>query len=113
MSSGISAAFSFLLPTVLHEIFKVPIKGAVATGFAVAYVINFALLRAFVFRSTNALRQDAVRYLFVNGIFRILEYLFFIFLFDFVSMNYMLAVLLVLATSTVIKFFGYRRIFAS
>lgn len=111
MTSGLSATLSFILPTLLHELLGLPIKGAVATGFAAAYICNFLLLRTFVFKSMNTFRSDVIRYLVVNGAFRLAEYALFLVLLDVAGINYVLAVFLVLTVSTVLKFFGYRRIF--
>lgn len=113
LSSGMSAALSFILPVALHELGGVAERVAVAIGFACAYLFNFAMLRLFVFRSGNTLRQDALRYLPMNGAFRLAEYGAFLFLNSVLLLNYALAVFIVLTVSTVLKFFGYRRIFGS
>lgn len=111
VSSGMSAALSFVLPITLHELGGIGERVAVAIGFASAYLFNFLMLRLFVFRSRNSLRADALRYLPTNGAFRLAEYSAFLALNLLLSVNYALAVFIVLAVSTVLKFFGYRRVF--
>lgn len=111
LSSGLSATLSFLLPIALHEAGRVPERLAVAIGFVLAYLFNFAMLRMFVFRSRNSLGTDALRYLPLNGVFRLVEYGGFLFLEGALSLGYIASMFTVLTISTVLKFFGYRRLF--
>ena len=111
LSSGLSAALSFMLPIALHEAGGVPERVAVAIGFVSAYIFNFAMLRLFVFRSRNSLRTDVLRYLPINGAFRLGEYGAFLLLEETLSLGYIASLFIVLAISTALKFFGYRRMF--
>lgn len=111
MTSGLSAALSLGLPVLLHEGLGIAVQIAVATGFATSYLANFVMLRSFVFRSQKSLKADLPRYLVVNGSFRVIEYFAFLGLYEGLSMNYALAVLIILTLSTIMKFFGYRRLF--
>ena len=111
LSSGLSATLSFLLPIALHEAGDVPERLAVAIGFVSAYIFNFAMLRLFVFRSRNSLRTDLLRYLPLNGAFRLGEYGAFLLLEETLSLGYIASMFIVLAISTALKFFGYRRVF--
>ena len=111
VSTGFSATMSFGLPIILHEWLGVAQKPSVAIGFATAYVGNIALLRLFVFRSTGSWLGQLARYIPVNGCFRIVEYLGFVVLLDHFGLDYRLAMLAVLGTSSLIKFFAYRLIF--
>ena len=112
MSSGLSAMLSFALPVMLHEFLLVPVRVSVAIGFATSYLLNFLMLRSFVFRSANSLRGDASKYLVVNGAFRLAEYFAFLGLNEGIGIDYAAAVLIVLTLSTIMKFFGYRRLFS-
>lgn len=111
LSSGLSGMLSFLLPIALHEIGGVPERLAVAVGFVSAYIFNFAMLRLFVFRSRNSLRADTLRYLPLNAAFRLAEYGGFLLLEGMLSLGYIASLFIVLTISTVLKFFGYRRVF--
>lgn len=111
VSSGLSAALSFVTPIVLHEIGGLPERLSVGIGFASALTFNFLMLRVFVFRSRNSLRTDALKYLPINGAFRATEYLAFLVLNLVFSLSYIVSMFLVLSVSSALKFFGYRRIF--
>lgn len=111
VSTGLSAVLSFGLPIALHEYFGVAEKTGVAIGFAAAYVGNIVLLRVFVFRSQGSWRQQLARFIPANAVFRLLEYGAFLLLFERLGLDYRLAVLIVLGTSTLVKFFAYRLIF--
>ena len=111
LSSGLSATLSFLLPIALHEAGGFPEPLAVGIGFVSAYIFNFATLRLFVFRSRNSLRADLVRYLPLNGAFRLGEYCAFLVVDEAHSLGYIASMFIVLAISTALKFFGYRRVF--
>ncbi len=113
MTSGLSAALSLGLPVLLHEGLGIAVQISVAIGFATSYLANFVMLRSFVFRSQKSLKGDLWRYLVVNGSFRVIEYFAFLGLYEGLSMNYALAVLIILTLSTIMKFFGYRRLFGS
>jgi putative flippase GtrA len=111
ISSGMSATLSLALPILLHEVGKVDENAAVAVGFVSAYVMNFFMLRVFVFKSKGGIFSQIVKYVPVNGFFRLAEFSFFLILNNLLSLNYILAVASVLFVSTVLKFFGYRRLF--
>lgn len=111
VSTGFSAALSFGLPIALHEWLGMGERIAVATGFAAAYIGNIVLLRLFVFRSRGSWRKQLVRYIPVNGAFRLAEYLSFLLLFERAGLDYRIAMLVVLAFSAGLKFFIYRWIF--
>ena len=111
LSTGFSAAMSFGVPVLLHEYADMPQRLAVAIGFFAAYVGNIVLLRLFVFRSKGSWRAQVLRYIPTNGVFRLCEYFAFLGLFEKLGLDYRVALLLVLGTSSVIKFFAYRLIF--
>lgn len=106
-----SALLSFLLPILLHEKAGLGERTAVGLSFAVAYVFNFLTLRRLVFASRASLGRDLWRYALVNALFRIAEFLAFAALRSAEILSYAAALLLVLAVSTLIKFFAYRRLF--
>ena len=111
-STGLSAGFTFGFPVLLHEWGGVSEKVSVGVGFATAYLLNILLLRLFVFRSKGSWRAQLTRYLPMNGLFRFAEYLTFIVLLEKLGIDYRVAMLAVLGTSAIIKFFAYRWVFA-
>ena len=111
VSSGASAAVSLGLPVLLHEAFGVEQKLAVAISQASILLLNFLMIRLFVFRSKSTARRDLAYYVGSAVAFRGLEYLLFLALFELASLHYFLALLLTLAVSTVVKFGWYRFLF--
>ena len=111
VSSGASAAVSLGLPVLLHEAFGVEQKLAVAISQASVLLLNFLMIRLFVFRSKSTAKRDLAYYVGSAVAFRGLEYLLFLALFELASLHYFLALLLTLAVSTVVKFGWYRFLF--
>ena len=111
ISTGFSSACSVVLPIALHEGLGINERFAVATGFLAAYFGNMLLMRIFVFKSTNDLRQDIPRFIIANGIFRLAEYCAFLVLLAWTSLTYIIALVIVLSISAVLKFHSYRRLF--
>ena len=111
VSSGASAAVSLGLPVLLHEAFGVEQKLAVAISQASVLLLNFLMIRLFVFRSKSPAKRDLAYYVGSAVAFRGLEYLLFLALFELASLHYFLALLLTLAVSTVVKFGWYRFLF--
>jgi putative flippase GtrA len=111
VSSGASAAVSLGLPVLLHEAFGVEQKLAVAISQASILLLNFLMIRLFVFRSKSTARRDLAYYVGSAVVFRGLEYLLFLALFELASLHYFLALLLTLGASTVVKFGWYRFLF--
>lgn len=111
VSSGASAAVSLGLPVFLHEIFGVEQKVAVAISQCSVLLLNFLMIRVFVFRSERAAKRDLSYYIGSAVAFRGLEYLLFLALFELAGLFYFTALLLTLGTSTLVKFFWYRLLF--
>jgi putative flippase GtrA len=110
-TSGASAVVTLGLPVLLHEVLAVEPKVAVAISQCFVILMNFLILRLFVFRSRRGARRDLVYYLGSALGFRATEYLLFLSLFELVGLHYFLALLLTLGTSTIVKFFWYRILF--
>ena len=111
MVTGLSALFSLGLPVLLHELLHIDPKIAVAISQLSVLLMNFLTLRAFVFRSSGSLRRDVVRYGASAVVFRGLEYLSFLLLFELAGLFYVTALVITLLASTVIKFIWYRFLF--
>lgn len=113
MITGLSALVSLGLPIVFHEVLHIGPKVAVGISQLSVLLINFLTLRAFVFRSNGSLRRDMVRYGASAVVFRGLEYLSFLLLFELAGVFYVTALVITLAVSTVIKFIWYRFLFGT
>jgi putative flippase GtrA len=112
VSTGLSAAVTLGVPVLLHEALKVDQKVAVAISQSSALLINFLMIRVFVFRSQRAARRDLAYYVGSAVAFRGLEYLLFLALFTFGRLFYLTALVLTLGASTLLKFVWYRFLFA-
>ena len=94
----------------LHEVNGVREQTAAAFGFVCALVTNFLFMRLYVFRGTKVplLRQLAL-FLASSGVFRCLEYAGF-YLTHAAGVHYLLALVLVLGCSFILKFFVYEKL---
>ena len=99
------------IPVLLYEVFNVPPEQAVLIAFFIAYLINFTSLRRLVFNSGRSIRQDFTKFALSTLGFRTAEYLLFLSLHSLLEVQYIIALFIVLLTSTIIKFFWYRRLF--
>ena len=106
-----SASLSFLLPLALHAWAGLGERLSVAIAFVVAYGANFLMLRRMVFASKTGWARDLAFYAVVNAAFRVAEFLLFAALRAWAILPYAAALLAVLALSTIVKFFAYRRLF--
>lgn len=104
VSSGVAVGGTALL----HEIGDIPERIAAAFGLAASLIVNFMVLRYFVFRGqqTSVWRQLPM-FLATSGIFRALEYAGFFLVNTYLHLQYLLALLLVLGTSFILKFLVY------
>ena len=108
-TSAVSAVVTLGLPILLHAGLRIDPRIAVATAFVVAFFVNFALTRWFVFRSAGSARGDFVRFAASSVVFRGLEYLAFLALYEG-GMTYYVAQVIVVGVSFVFKFIALRRL---
>ena len=111
MSTGVSAAITVGFPVLLHELLGIQQTIAVAISQSSALLVNFLMIRVFVFRSRRAAPRDLAYYVGSAAAFRGLEYLGFLALFELAHLYYLVALLITLGTSTLIKFVWYRFLF--
>lgn len=111
LSSVASAVVSLGLPTLLHEVFGIEQKVAVAISQSSVLLLNFLMIRLFVFRSQSGAKRDLGYYVGSTVAFRGLEYLLFLALFELAGLYYLTALVLTLGTSTAVKFVWYRFLF--
>lgn len=111
VSTCASALVTLGVPLVLHETVGVEQRAAVAISQATALLLNFLMIRIFVFRSNRAAARDFAYYLGSAAAFRGLEYLLFLVLFEVGKLYYLTALVATLGMSTMLKFVWYRYIF--
>ena len=111
VSTVVSAGLTVVLPILLHELFGLPQKIAVAISQTCALLVNFVMIRVFVFASKRAADRVISYYVGSAVLFRGLEYLAFLALFQLAHLNYVAALLITLCTSTLLKFGWYRFLF--
>jgi len=109
--SATSSLITLGLPVFLHEVLDVGQKTAVACGQGSVFFLNFALIRIFVFRSSGRAGRQFLHYASSAAVFRGLEYVAFVLLFEWAKLFYISALLITLGTSTAIKFVWYRFLF--
>jgi putative flippase GtrA len=88
VSSGASATVSLGLPLLLHEAFGVEQKVAVAISQVSVLLLNFLMIRLFVFRSKSGAKRDLAYYVGSAVAFRGLEYLLFLGLFELAGLHF-------------------------
>jgi putative flippase GtrA len=113
LSTVASASATLGLPVVLHELAGVEPQVAVAISQCSVLVLNFVMIRGFVFRSRRTRSRDLLYYGASAAVFRGLEYLLFLLLFEAARMYYVAALVCTLGASTILKFGWYRLVFTS
>ena len=105
--TAISATITIGLPVLLHEQWGVRPPKAAAVAFALAFLVNFVSLRRLVFSSRRRASRDLFVYAASSLFFRSAEYVAFLLLFA-IGIQYVIALVGVLAVSATAKFFWYR-----
>ena len=104
LSSGVAVSVT----AALHEFGFLTERAAAAVGLATALIVNFLVLRYFVVRGTHLpLVRQQLLFLGSSGAFRGLEYLGFLLVNTLFRMHYLLALVLVLGVSFILKFVVY------
>jgi len=111
ISTAVSAGITLGVPVLLHEALGIEQTTAVAISQSSALLLNFIMIRAFVFRSNRRARRDLAYYVGSAVTFRGMEYLLFLALFALGHLFYVAALVLTLGTSTLLKFVWYRFLF--
>lgn len=108
VSTGVSASITVGLPIIMVE--GLGFEPSLATGIALALalVVNFLVLKFYVFRSDAGWQAQAVRYVTTAAGFRLLEYLLFLSLHEVLGLNYFVALVAILVFSFVAKYFVYQ-----
>jgi len=104
-----SFVINFGLTFSLHEFLALPEELAFAIGLITMLVINFVGFRYYVFKaSAETAPQQMMRFFLTALGFRSSEYLTFMLVHTIMGVDYRVAVVGILALSTIAKFFCYR-----
>jgi putative flippase GtrA len=107
----VSATVAVGTTALLHEIGGLPERVAGAGGFAAALVVNFFVLRYFVFAASGgALRRQLTSFLATTGALRAVEFAAFYAVNKYLHLHYLLTMVLVLGISFLVKFLIYEGI---
>ena len=79
-----------------------------AISLATVFVMNFFVIRLFVFRSNSSIVAEFYRFFTISIGFRVSEYLLFLFAFKTIGINYIFALILALGISFMGKFVVHR-----
>ncbi|MBN2517134.1 MAG: GtrA family protein [Deltaproteobacteria bacterium] len=110
-ASGIIGTVCNLMVTIiLHEIFSIEVRGAYLFGLLTAVLVNFYLCRNLIFQSKGNMWRQLFAYVLSSFLFRGLEYGAFLLQEMTINLPYVLAILLIQATSFLLKFFYYREL---
>ncbi|MBV5308286.1 GtrA family protein [Chromatium okenii] len=101
----LSATLSIGLPIFFHEVINILEEVAVALSFAVVLLVNFFTVRYFVFAVNGSVAKQVGRFIFSSMIFRALEYVIFLLIFSLMQINYILAIVITLSLSLLVKFY--------
>jgi len=112
VSSALSFCFNIGITIFLCERLNLTERNAFGCSLLMVFIINFLLMKFFTFRAKSApLSKQLISYTGVAIGFRFSEYFLFRIFHSILSFDYRIVVLIVLSTSTVVKFFTYRYIF--
>jgi putative flippase GtrA len=104
----LSSTIAVTTAAVLHEVVAVPERVAGACGFAAALVVNFFVLRHYVFAVAHVpARQQLPKFLATTGLLRAIEFLAFYVAHRHLHLNYLLLMIMILGSSFLLKFLIY------
>lgn len=110
--SGFSFCLTFGITLFVREVLGQSEQRAFGSAITSALVINFLFLRYFIYgRSQAPLLPQLGIYLVSASVFRLGEYLLFEACLRLIGLDYRVSTIVVLASSTVLKFLYYRIVF--
>jgi len=103
-----SLALNLVIVTFMSEMLETSAAVAGACGYAIVFVVNFALARRYVFESSAAIVPEATRFAIVQLVTRCGEYGAYLGLTYLLGVHYFAAVLIVGIVFFIVKFGIYR-----
>ena len=107
LASLLSAGITLGLPVVMVELGGFDPSLAAATALLLAFVVNFLMLKFYVYRNDGRWQAQAVRYLLVAALFRLGEFGVFLAMHRLLGLFYVVALVVTLGLSFIAKFFAY------
>jgi putative flippase GtrA len=95
------------VPVVMVELGGSDPSHAAAAALLAALVVNFLVLKFYVYRNDGRWQAQAVRYLLVAALFRLGEFCVFLALHHLLGWFYVVALVVTLGVSFIAKFFAY------
>jgi putative flippase GtrA len=107
LASLLSAGITLGVPVVMVELGGFDPSLAAATALLLAFVVNFLMLKFYVYRNDGRWQAQAVRYLLVAALFRLGEFGVFLAMHRLLGLFYVVALVVTLGLSFIAKFFAY------
>ena len=104
-----SAVLSLSLPVLLKAGLGLNPNLAVGLSLIIVFLINFAVIRAYVFRSVAAAGPQLRRFALTSALMRGAEYLAFLVVHDVLGVHYWVALFAVLTVSSTCKYIVQRK----
>ena len=108
VATVLSAGLSVSLPVLLHEVVGFAEQYAVLISQVTVLLMNFVSVKFYVFRRGGESVTQFVRFIGSSLFFRAAEYGLFLALFQWLGLHYILALLIALSLSFVVKYFVHR-----
>lgn len=106
--SAVGFPLNLAVTVFVHEVLGASEEFAFAVALAVVFLFNFAACRYVIFRATSGdPRRQLFRYALYSAVFRLAEYVAFLLVRSVFDTQYLLAALLVLGVSFLLKFRFY------
>ena len=102
--TALSSLITLGLPVTLHEVLGLDPRIAIAVALMMAFFVNFALVRRYVFKSKEKVLPEAIRFGAMSLSFRLGEYVTFLTIYEVMELNYIVSFLGVQGTSVLLKY---------
>jgi putative flippase GtrA len=106
----LSYGLGIALAALFHEISGLVPEVAVGLSLAILLLTNFALARAFIFRSSGRVHHELVRFGIASAAMRGAEYLAFLVLLNVLGINYLISLTVAMLLSSCGKFVLYKKL---
>ncbi len=106
--SAVGFVLNLGITVFLHEFLGATEELAFALALLTVFSYNFAACRYFIFRATSSdPRRQLLKYALSSAVFRLVEYAAFVLVHTILGVQYLVAAVLILATSFFSKYFFY------
>ena len=105
---GFSFCLNIGLTILFHEIFIFSEEVSFAFSLSIVFIVNFFTVKFIVFKSDGIAYRQFFLFLATSIFSRIGEYILFLCLFFLLDINYIIAIILTLTSSIILKFFIYK-----